>query len=84
MDMKSEASVMPSVSKHDRKGVRVVEVGTASPRRTERICSRALTSDRVTGAMMDRRKKVDRRCEEVNARRRKRDCRLTGVPEMIR
>jgi hypothetical protein len=73
MDTKSEALVTPAVSKHDRKGVRVVEVGTASPRRTERICSRALRSDRVTGAMMDRRKKVDRHGEEVNARRRKRE-----------
>ena len=73
METKSEALVTPVVLKHDQKGVRVVEVGTASPRRTERICLRALTSDRVTGAMMDRQKKVDRRCEEGNARRRKRE-----------
>jgi hypothetical protein len=73
METKSEALVTPAVSKHDQKGVRVMEVGTASPRRAERICSRALTSDRVTGAMMNRRKKVDRRCEEVNTRRRERE-----------
>ena len=51
-EMKSEALVTPAVRKQERKGGMISEVGGASPRRMLRICSRALTSERVMGVMM--------------------------------